>query len=325
MRRREFIIALGGAAAWPLVARAQQAATRVVGVLGAGGARGGNFAAFQRRLAEMGYVEGRNLAFEFRSANFQEDQLAALAADLVQLRVDAIVALGGPPIVAAKAATTSIPIIFQTGFDPVAAGFVASLNRPGGNATGVSVLNIEVLAKRLELLHELVPTARLVALLHSRTSVALAGDRARKRLDAAADALGVKLLPVEASRPDDFEEAFTKISSSQAEALLVGGDAVFEGNRERIVRLADKHRIPAIYPIRTYADAGGLVSYGTDYRASHGQVGDYVGRVLNGEKPENLPVQQVTKLELVISAKVAKALGLTLPPSLLVRADEVID
>jgi len=273
----------------------------------------------------MGYVEGRNLVIEYRGADNHEDRLAALAQDLVQHRVDAIVVFGGPIIVAAKAATTSIPIVFFTGFDPVASGFVASLNRPGGNVTGISVLNTQVLAKRLELLRELVPTAKSIANLYSPTDLVSGYDRIRKDLESAAEALGVKLLPVEVRRLDDFEEAFATIVSARSDALLVSPDAMMFGARETLVALAARHKIPAVYPIREFASGGGLVSYGTNYSAAYEEVGDYLGRVLNGEKPNDLPVRLVTRLELVINMKTAKALGLTIPTMLLARADEVIE
>jgi putative tryptophan/tyrosine transport system substrate-binding protein len=327
MRRREFFGLVGGAAVWPLAAQGQQTVTKIIGVLAfnsLAGARAG-LAPAQRRLAEMGYVEGQNLAFEYRAADNQEDRLAALAGDLVQRRVSVIVATAGPPIVAAKAATTSIPIIFFTGFDPVANGFVASLNRPGANATGITVLNTEVLAKRLELLHELVPSAKSIAFLHSSTNVVPGYDRIGKDLQSAADTLGVELLFVEASRPDELEGAFAKIAAAQADALLVSADAFMFSNQAALVDLAARHKIPAVYPIREFATRGGLASYGTNYPEAYRQVGDYIGRVLNGEKPENLPVQQVTKLQLVINTKTAKALGLAIPPTLLARADEAVE
>jgi putative ABC transport system substrate-binding protein len=327
MRRREFIIALGGAAVWPLAALAQQAASRIVGVLDIGSLEGArrNFGQAQPRLAEMGYVEGRNLAFEFRGADSHEDRLAALAADLVQRRVDIIAVFAGPSIVVAKAATTSIPIIFLTGYDPVASGFVASLNRPGGNVTGISVLNTQVFAKRLEVLCELVPTAKSIGYLYVPTNLVSGYERPPKDLEAAADALGVKLLPIEARGPDDFERAFATMASARLGALFLSADALIIRNRETLVGLAAQHNIPAAYPIREFATAGGLLSYGPNYAEAYRQVGDYLGRVLNGEKPENLPVQQVTKLELVINMKTAEALGLTVPLSLLGRADEVIE
>jgi putative ABC transport system substrate-binding protein len=325
MRRREFIGLVGGAAAWPLAVQAQPATTPVVGILGFGSLEAvrARFAPAKRRLAEMGYVEGRNLALEYRGADNQEDRLPALVNDLVQRRVASIVAFSGPPTSAAKAATTSIPIIFFTGFDPVASGFVASLNHPGGNVTGIAVLNTEVLAKRLELLHELVPTAKSIAWLYSQSSVVI--QNRIQDMNSAADALGVKLLPVEASRPGDFEGAFATIAGAHADALLVGADAVILANPEVIIGLAAQHKIPAVYPNSEFAAAGGLMSYGTNYPDAYRQVGDYLGRVLKGEKPEDLPVQQVTKIELVINMKTAKALGLTIPPALPSRADEVIE
>src|SRR6476660_5902218 len=231
----------------------------------------------------------------------------------------------GPSIVAAKAATTYITIIFFTGFDPVASGFVESLNRPGGNATGITVLNTEVLPKRLELLRELVPAAKSIAVLHSSSNLVPGYDRLLKEMQSAADKLGVELLFVEASRPDDLEGAFAKIVGAQAGAVLVGGDAFFFSNQAALVDLAARYKIPAVYPIKAFTARGGLASYGTNYPEAFRQVGDYIGRVLNGEKPENLPVQRVTKLELVINTKTAKALGLTISPTLLARADEAIE
>ena len=325
MRRREFIVALGATVVWPLAALAQQAASRTIGVLASGSleALRTSFAPAQQRLAELGYIEGRNLALEYRWAENQEDRLVALADDLVRRRVDAIVVFTGPSIAAAKDATTSIPIIFFTGFDPVASGFVASLNRPGGNVTGISALNTEVLAKRLEMLCELVPTAKAVAVLYSPTNLVSGWDRSLVKL--AADALGVKLTLVAARRPDDFEGAFPRIASARSDALLLSADALIAGNREALVDLAARYKIAAAYPFRAFAAGGGLMSYGTNYPEAYRQVGDYLGRVLNGEKPENLPVLQVTKLELVINMKTVKALGLTVPLSLLGRADEVIE
>jgi putative ABC transport system substrate-binding protein len=326
MRRRKFIIALGGAALWPLPALGQRAASRSVGVLHVGTLEEArtNFGAIRRRLAEMGYVEGRNLAVEYRWADSQEDRLTALAGDLVQQQVDAIVVFTGPSVVAAKAATRSVPIIFFTGFDPVANGFVASINRPGGNATGIAALNTQLLAKRLEVLCELVPTAKLVGFLYSATNLVSGYDLGPKALESAADALGVKLLFVEA-KGTDFDGAFERIANAQSDALLLSADGPIFRNRERLVGLATRYRIPAGYPIREFAVAGGLVSYGTNYPEAYRQLGDYLGRVLNGEKPEDLPVQQATKLELVINIKTAKTLGIEIPPILLARADELIE
>lgn len=328
MRRREFVIALLGSATagLPFAAPAQQAAARVVGVLAIESlARTrASLAPAQRRLAEMGFVDGQNIVFEYRAADNQEDRLSALAGELVQRRVSVIVAPAGPSIVAAKAATTSIPIIFFTGFDPVSNGFVASLNRPGGNATGISVLHTEVLAKRLELLRELVPRAKSVAYLRSPANLVSGDDRIGK-LQSAATTLGVELLVVEASRSDDIEGAFAKIVGAQADALLVSADAFIFSNQAALVDLAARHKIPAVYPSREFAARGGMASYGTDYPEAYRQVGDYIGRVLNGEKPENLPVQQVTKLQLVINTKTATDLGLTISPTLLARTDELIE
>jgi putative ABC transport system substrate-binding protein len=239
--------------------------------------------------------------------------------------VDAIAVFAGQSIAAAKAATKSIPIIFFTGFDPVASGFVASLNRPGGNITGISVLNTQVLAKRLEVTRELVPTAKSIAFLHSPTNLVSGRDRILKELGSAAEALGVKLQAVEAQHPPEFEGAFVKISNARSDALLLSADALFFINREALFGLANRYRVPTVYPIREFAAGGGLVSYGTNYPEAYEQVGVYLARVLNGEKPDDLPVRQVTKLELVINMKTAKALGLTIPPTLLARADEVIE
>ena len=274
MKRREFIGLVGGAAVWPLAAQGQQAATRVIGVLALESlARTrASLAPAQRRLAEMGYVEGQNLAFEYRAADNQEDRLAALVGDLVQRRVSVIVAPAGPSIVAAKAATTSIPIIFFTGFDPVSSGFVASLNRPGGNATGISVLHTEVLAKRLELLRELVPRAKSVAYLRSSTNLVSVDDRIGK-LQPAATALGVKLLFVEASRPDDFEGAFAKIVGARADALLVSADAFMFTNQAALVDLAARHKIPAVYPSREFAARGGMALRREKFLASRKAAG----------------------------------------------------
>ncbi|MBR1237140.1 ABC transporter substrate-binding protein [Bradyrhizobium sp. AUGA SZCCT0182] len=328
MRRREFIGLVGGLIAWPRTAQGQQAAAKVIGVLGFGSVEEarGSFALAQRRLTEMGFIEGRNLSVEYYMADNQEGRMAALARDLIQRRVDVITVFSGPSIVAARAATTSIPIVFFTGYDPVASGFVASLNRPGGNATGITVLNTEVLAKRLELLRELVPRAKSIAfLVHRSTNLVPGQDRIAKDMQSAAELLGVELLFVEASRSDDFEGAFAKIVSAQADAVLVSADAFMFSNQTTLVDLAARHKIPAVYPTRGFTARGGLASYGTNYPEAYRQVGDYLGRVLNDEKPENLPVQQVTKLQLVINTKTAKALGLTISPTLLARADEVIE
>jgi putative ABC transport system substrate-binding protein len=329
MRRREFLIALGGAAAWSSSVKAQRPVSRTVGVLELGSLEGArrSFGPAQRRLAEMGYVEGRNLALEYRWADNRDDRLTALAGDLVQRRVDAIVVFTGPAIVSAKAATTSIPIIFITGFDPVASGFVASLNRPGGNVTGISVLNTEVAAKRLQVLCELLPTAKSIGLLYSPANLlSVSGaDRIAKDLETVAQALNVKLLYFDARSSDDLERAFGNMKSAGLDGILVSADALMIQNIEKVVATLARLNIPTVYPIREFAAAGGLASYGTDYPEAYRQLGDYLGRVLNGENPENLPVQRVTKVELVINLKTAKALGLTVASALLARADEVIE
>jgi len=328
MRRREFLIALGGAAAWPLPAVARPLVSRTVGVLELGSLEGArrSFGPAQRRLAEMGYVEGRNLALEYRWADNRDDLLTSLAGDLVQRRVDAIVVFTGPAIVSAKAATTSIPIIFFTGFDPVASGFVASLNRPGGNVTGISVLNTEVAAKRLQVLCDLLPTAKSIGLLHSPVNLSVSGtDRIAKDLETVAQALNVKLLYFDARSSDDLERAFRNMKSAGLDGILVSADALMIQNLEKVVATLARLNIPTVYPIRAFAAAGGLASYGTDYPEAYRQLGDYLGRVLNGENPENLPVQRVTKVQLVINLKTAKALGLTVASALLARADEVIE
>lgn len=327
MRRRQVIVALGGAVVWPLPVLGQQAPPRTVGILDAGSLEGArrNFERAERRLAEMGYVEGGNLALEYRWADSHEDRLNALAGDLVQRRVNAIAVFTGPSIAAAKTATTSIPIIFLTGYDPVASGFVASLNRPGGNVTGIAVLNTQVTTKRLQILAELMPRAKSIAFLYSPTNLVAGYDHFLTEAKSAADILGVKLLLVEARGPDDLEKAFATIAGSRSDAVLVSADALMFRNRERLVGLAAQHNIPAVYPLREFAAAGGLASYGPDYAEAYRQVGDYLGRVLNGDKPEDLPVQQVTKLELIINMKAARSLGLNIPISLLGRADEVIE
>jgi putative ABC transport system substrate-binding protein len=273
----------------------------------------------------MGYVEGRNLTIEYRGADGREDRLAELAAELVQRRVDAIVVFAGPSIVAAKAATTSIPILFFTGFDPVQSGFVASLNRPGGNATGISVLNTELIAKRLQVLCELIPSAKSIAVLYSPTSLVSGADSISSLLASAAEALAVKVPLVEARHAEDLESAFATMANARPDAVLISADALMFQNRATIVRLAAQHMLPASYPTREFVAGGGLMSYGTNYPEAYRQVGEYVGRVLNGEKPENLPVQQVTKLQLVINIATAKALGLTVPSGLIARADELIE
>jgi putative tryptophan/tyrosine transport system substrate-binding protein len=325
MKRRDFILMVGGATLLSRAARGQQTSP-VVGVLGFATLEAvrANFAAVQARLAEMGYVEGHNLAIEYRWADYQQDRLAALAGELVRRRVAAIYASSGPAVSAAKAATTTIPIIFFTGFDPVESGFVNSLNRPGGNVTGVFILSSELIFKRLELLHEMVPAAKTIAFFRTQTAIK-SGETSYESLRQAAEAIGVKLLFFNVTDASDLDESFARTKGAGAGALIVQSDPVFQNNRQKTIALAARHRLPAIYFIREYAAEGGLISYGPNYTDAYRQVGDYVGRVLKGERPENLPVQQVTKIELVINMKTANSLGLIVPLGLLGRADEVIE
>jgi putative ABC transport system substrate-binding protein len=327
MKRREFITLLGGAAvAWPLAARAQQAAMPVIGVLG-GHARmqwQPFVTAFQQGLKEAGYVEGENVATEHRWAEGHYDRLPALAAELVGRKVAVIAAIGGVnSALAAKAATSEIPIVFLIGRDPVELGFVTSHNRPGGNLTGVSLLNDELAAKRLELLRELVPNAATIAFLinpnnrnhppHVRT------------LEVVARAGGQQLLVLEAAGDRDFEPAFSMLARRRVDGLIVAADPFLDSRRERIVKLVMSHAVPAIFQWREFVQAGGLISYGTSLSDAHRQQGIYTGKILRGAKPADLPVVQPTKFELFVNVKTANTLGLTLPTSILLRADEVIE
>ena len=327
MRRREFIRLLGGGAAvWPVAARAQRPAMPVVGFLGLGTLDEArvNFTLIGRGLTQAGFAEGRNLSVQFRCADYHSDRLALLASELVKSEVAAIIAASGPATSAARAATTTIPIVFFTGFDPVVSGFVASLNRPGGNLTGIFTLNPDLMVKRLELLHELIPAARSVALLFSPI-VNASSDATIRDLNAASHKLGMRLMLQQASAPADFEQTFEALVRERADAVLVGADAVFTNNRDQLVALAARHRVPMIYPIRECSEAGGLLSYGTNYPDAYKQVGIYTGRILKGDKPADLPVQQVTRFETIINLKTAKALGLDIPAGILARADEVIE
>jgi putative ABC transport system substrate-binding protein len=327
MKRRQFITLVGGAAAWPVAARAQQAAMPVIGYLGGETFESSRdrIGAFHRGLSDTGYVEGRNLAIEYRWAEYHYDRLPALAAELVR-RQAAVIAVGGsaPGALALKAATRTIPIVFLIGPDPIELGLVASLNRPGGNLTGVTTVNVEVIAKRLELLHALVPAASSIGLLVNPTNVAATEPETRE-LQAAAAVLGLHLLVLNASSPSEVEKAFATLVQQRAGALLVSGESFFTTQRDQIVALAARYAAPAIYSGRQYADAGGLMSYGTDGAEPWRLLGSYAGRILKGDKPADLPVQRSTKVELVINLKTAKALGLTVPLALLTRADEVIE
>ena len=328
MRRREFLgLAAGATAAWPLVARAQQPAMPVIGFLGLGTLDEARrvFAFISWGLVEAGYVEGRNLSVQFRFADYHADRLPALANELAQAQVAAIITGSGPALSATRAATASIPVVFFTGFDPVASGFVTSLNRPGGNVTGIFTLNPPLLIKRIELLHELIPVARSIAFLFTPTGNVSADEAVVRDMKAAANTFGVRLLFQKASAPGEFEDTFDALVRERIDAVMISADAVFTNNRGQLVALAARYRIPAIYPIREFSEAGGLLSYGTNYPDAYRQVGLYAGRVLKGDKPADLPVQQVTKFELVINLKTAKALGISVPPTLLARADEVIE
>jgi putative ABC transport system substrate-binding protein len=326
MKRREFIALLGGVAAWPLATHAQQSMP-VIGFLNPASSdtRREWVAAFYQGLAEAGYVEGRNVRIEYRWAEGQNDRLAIMAADLVQLRVAMIVAADGTAAaVAAKAASRTIPIVFMVGADPVELGFVASLGRPGGNMTGVSALAVGTVAKRLQLLHELVSPATEIAFLRNPTNPSFSALETRE-LQGAATVLGVRLLLLNASSPREIETAFGTLLTEHAGAFLLGTDPFFITARNQIVALANRHKIPAIYPFREDAAAGGLISYGASNRDAFRLVGDYTGRILSGINPADLPVQQVTKIEMAINLRTAKALGLTIPLPLTGRADEVIE
>ena len=328
MKRREFITILGGvAASWPLAASAQQPAMPVIGVLISYSLdRSGQrlLSAFREGLKESGYEEGRNVAIEYRSAEGQYGRLPALAGDLVRIRSAVIAAVGGSPAaLAAKLATTSLPVVFQVGVDPVEAGLVASLSRPGGNLTGVANLAVRVGPKRLELLRELVPTARDIAvLLNPNRSNAEAELR---DLHGAAHLLGIKLHVLEARTDNEFETVFANVVRLRAGGLVISGDPFFNSRSEQLAALAMRHRVPAVYQFHEFAAAGGLISYGSSITDTHRLAGVYAGRVLRGEKPADLPVQQSTKVELIINLKTAKALAVTVPPTLLARADEVIE
>jgi putative ABC transport system substrate-binding protein len=326
MRRREFITLLGGsAAAWPFAGRAQQPKMPLIGLLGSTSANAyaSRIAAFRQGLNETGYVEGRNLTIEYRWAEGKYDQLPGMAAELVRRPVDVIVAITTPSAFAAKAATSAIPIVFEMGTDPVAAGLIASLSRPGSNLTGVSLLNVELGAKRLEVLHELIPSATVLAALLNPTNPN--AESLSRELQAAADALRVQVHIVRASTEGDFDAVFATLPKVRAGGLMIGSDPFFNSRSEQLAGLAMRHAVPAIYQYRTFAAAGGLISYGGSFTEPFRQTGVYVGRVLKGEKPADLPVQQSTKVELIINLKTAKALGLTVPLSLLGRADEIIE
>ena len=325
IRRREFITLLGGAAAWPLAARAQQSAMPVIGFLHGASpvAYARMLVAFREGLKEAGYIEGQNVAIEFRWAQGHFDQLPAMAADLVRRRANVIVTGGVPAGLAAKAATTTIPIVFSTSADPVEIGLVASLNRPGGNVTGVTNLAVQIGPKQLEFLHELVPTASVAVLLVNPTNPTLAETQSRD-LQAASRTLGLQLQVLHARTERDLDSVFPTLVQLRA-PLVIGADAFFIDQNERLVALAAHYAVPTIHFVREYATAGGLMSYGGNLTDNYRLTGVYTGRILKGEKPAELPVMQSTKVELIINLKTANALGLTVPLSLLGRADEVIE
>jgi putative ABC transport system substrate-binding protein len=326
MRRRAFIGLLGGsAAAWSLSVRAQQSAMPVVGFIGAGSPEGfARFvAAFVKGLGETGYVDGKNVEIEYRWAENQYDRLLEMATDLARQRVAVIAATTTPAARAAKAAMASIPIIFITIADPVQIGFVASLNRPGGNMTGVTLLGVEVGPKQLELLHEAVPSATIMALLVNPTSPD--AEEQSRTLQAAALKLGLQVHVLNARTERDFDGVFAKLHELRAGALIIGQDVLFTSQGEQLAGLTVRHAMPAIYQLQEFASAGGLMSYGANRSDVYRQAGIYIGRVLRGEKPADLPVVQAEKVELVLNLKAAKALGLSFPLPLLGRADRVIE
>jgi putative ABC transport system substrate-binding protein len=327
IRRRKFLATLGGAAAaWPLAARAQQRAMPVIGWLNASSPDGYRpmVTAFRQGLKESGYVEGQNVAIEYRWAEGQNNRLPALAADLVGRQVAVIAATTSSGAVAAKAATTTIPIVFEVGADPIELGLVATLHRPGGNVTGVSNFSGLLAGKVFELLHELIANSSLIAVLVNPISPNLARSTV-KAMQAAGRALGQQILVLNASTEGEIDAAFAALVQLRAGALAVGGDAFLNSRREQLVALASRHGVPAVYPWPEYVTAGGLMSYGASLIDAYGQAGVYVGRVLKGAKPANLPVLQPTKFKLVINLKTAKALGLQIPDRFLARADEVIE
>jgi putative ABC transport system substrate-binding protein len=327
MRRRDLVVglAVGGLAAWPLAVRAQEPKVPIVGVLFGGSAAllKTTFSPFLTGLGELGYRDGQNVTIQFRTAEGRYELLPALVSELVAGKTDVIVALASPASMAAKTASSTVPVVFAIAADPVALGLVASLSRPGGNITGATFLSIELTAKQLELLHELSPNAGTVGYLINPEVPDLAAQTTRAQ--AAARSLGLALQVVNARAEDDFEAAFIALAEQHAGALLVGGDEFLISQSARIAELAARHTLPTLAGLRVFAVRGGLASYGASLAEAQHQAGLYVGRILNGNKPADLPVVQSTKFELVINLKTAKTLGLTVPPLLLAQADEVIE
>ena len=326
MQRRDFLGVLGGAAAWPLVARAQQPERPVIGFVNAASAKGyaRPLSGFLKGLDETGYIDGQNVTIEYRWAEGQNDRLTAMVADLVHRQVAVIAATSTPAALAAKAATTTIPIVFETGSDPIKIGLVASLSRPGGNVTGVTQTNVEVAPKRLELLHELLPTARVMALLVNPADPIITETTASEVL-AAARTFGLELHVLNASSEGDFDGVFAKLIQLRAGGLVISGGPFFTSQSERLGALTARHAMPAIHQYREFVAAGGLLSYGSEATDAYRLAGNYTGRILKGDKAADLPVQQATKVELYINLRTAKALGLNIPNTLLGRADEVIE
>ncbi|MFZ1953416.1 MAG: ABC transporter substrate-binding protein [Pseudolabrys sp.] len=327
MRRRQFIRLIGGAvAAWPVITRAQQPATPVIGYLGtrSPAADAPFIASFHKGLNEAGFVDGKNVTIEFRSAQNDYGRLPALAAELVQRRVNVIAATSTPAALAAKAATATIPIVFETGSDPVNIGLVSSLNRPGGNVTGVAQMNITITPKRLELLHELIPAARVMALLIDPANPTIAAAQS-SGVGSAAQSLGLELHVLTATSDRDFDAVFAKLSQLRVGGIVIGGGPFFLGRQKELGGLTLRHSIPAVGENRQFVLGGGLISYGSSIADAYRLVGNYVARILKGENPNDLPVQQATKVELSLNLKTAKTLGVNIPNTLIGRADEVIE
>ena len=329
MRRREFIALLGGSAAtaWPLAPRAQQPTIPVLGFLNVASPQtyARQLSAFQKGLEETGFVDGLNVTIEYHWADGHNDRLPAMVADLIQRHVTVIAATSTPAALAAKAATSTIPVVFETAGDPIQLGLIASLNKPGGNVTGAASLGVEVIAaKGLELLHELIPAAHVVGLLVNTINSVIAETQERKALSAASS-LGLDVHILSAGSERDFDTVFAKLDELRATALMISADPLFTSHSAQLAALAVRHAIPTIYARREFAAAGGLLSYGSDITDSYRLAGVYTGRVLKGEKPADLPVQQAAKVELIINLKAAKALGVNVPLTILGRADEVIE
>ena len=325
MRRREFLGVIGGTAAWPFAARGQQPALPVIGYLSSlTQADSVRFdAALRRGLSDMGYVEGQNISIQYRWITDRYDALAAMAADLVRDQVAVILAIGPPAVLVAKAATQTIPIVFVTGADPLKFGFVASFNKPGANITGIWMVTTVLAEKRLQLLHDFVPKAELIALLVNPTSPV--AEPQTRDAQAAARALGVRLTVLSAVTENDFDQVFASLVRQRTDALFVSADPFFSSRREHLVALAAQHAIPTLYEFREFVEAGGLMSYGTVLRDGYYKGGNYVARILKGTNPADLPVEQIDKFELIINLKTARTLGLEIPPKILALADEVIE